>query len=224
MKLNRAFTALELIFVIAVIGIISAAIIPSFQGNKLRQATDQLVSHIRYTKHLAMIDNKFSTTDANWFLGRWQIRFSQANGSESYFVMSDTSISSYDANPNAPIGFAYSEVAQDPLNSEQYLIGTEYSSFDGDSREHINPKLDLLTEYGVSSISISGGSTGSSSRRVIFDNLGRPYRGDTKLSNSGRISSLADKIATTQITITLSDGINSEVIAIEPETGYIHIL
>ena len=222
--MKKAFTMIELVFVIVIVGIISVMIAPNFQGNNLRQAADQVVSHIRYTQHLAMMDNKFSTTDTNWFLGRWQIRFSQANGSESYFIMSDSIISSYDANPNAPVGFAYSEVAQDPLNPNQYLIGTEYSSFDNDSREHINPSLDLLTEYGVSSISISGGNTGSTARRVVFDNLGRPYRGDTNLGNANVITSLADRVAQTRITITLSDGTNNEVIAIEPETGYTHIL
>lgn len=222
--MKKAFTMIELVFVIVIVGIISVMIAPSFGGNNLRQAADQLVSHIRYTQHLAMMDNKFSTTDSNWFLGRWQIRFSQANSSESYFIMSDTITSSYDANPNAPIGFSYSEVAQDPANPEIYLIGTEYSSFDNDSREHINPKLDLLSEYGITSINISGGSTGSTSRRVIFDNIGRPYRGDTKLSNPNTISSPTDRIAQTQITITISDGVENEVIAIEPETGYTHIL
>ena len=222
--MKRAFTMLELVMVIVIVGIISVMIAPDFGNNNLRQAADQLVNHIRYTQHLAMMDNKFSTTDQKWFLGRWQIRFSQANSSESYFIMSDTIKSNYDANPNAPVGFAYSEVAQDPLNPDQYLIGTEYSSFDNDSKEHINSKLDLLSEYGITSITIAGGNTGSTARRIIFDNLGRPYRGDTKATNANVITHLADKVAKARITITLSDGTNSEIIAVEPETGYTHIL
>lgn len=218
-----AFTMIELVFVIIVIGILSALAIPRFDRNNLREAADQVLVHIRYTQHLAMQDNKFNPNDANWYLGRWQIRFSTANGTRSYFIMSDTMFSSYDANPNAPADFSYSEVARDPLNRNLYLIGTTYSSFDGDRADHINKKLDLLESYGITNISITGGNTGSSSRRIIFDNMGRPYRGDTKLSNANVIKNSTDRIATSAIRIILSNNIGSRTIRIAPETGYTRI-
>jgi len=221
---KRAFTLLELVFVIVIIGILSALIIPKTQTNSLREAAIQLVSDIRYTQHLAMIDDKFDSSDSNYYLGRWQIRFTTANSSQAYFIMSDTMTSNYDANPNAPADFSYSEVAKDPINSEKYLIGTTYSSFDGNRDDHINSKLNLKASYGIISISVSGGSTGSSSRRIIFDELGRPYRGDTKLSNASHLSSPVDKLLTSRCTITLSNNTDSVQIAVEPETGYTHIL
>ncbi len=62
---HRAFTMLELIFVIVVVGILSFMAASSFQRNTVQEATDQLLSHIRYTQHLAMMDDKFNAGNAN---------------------------------------------------------------------------------------------------------------------------------------------------------------
>ena len=61
--MKKAFTMLELVFVLVVIGILAAVMIPNMQSTALREAAIQVVSHIRYTQHLAMIDDKFDTTD-----------------------------------------------------------------------------------------------------------------------------------------------------------------
>lgn len=247
---RTAFTMIELVFVIVVIGIISAVMIPRMERDTLSEAAIQLASHLRYTQHLAMVDDKYvpnpgMSSQANaasriqearyWYLGRWQLRFSTANSSQSYVVMSDSPISSYDGNPNASVNFSYSEVARDPLDNDKYLIGTTYSSFDNDSDEHINDKLDLKKNYGVNAISISGGSTGSTARRIIFDHLGRPYRGDTKLTNANVIKSSTDRLAQSNITIKLcrdtcstpsntKNNDDERVITIAPETGYLSLV
>ncbi|MEA3523682.1 MAG: type II secretion system protein [Campylobacterota bacterium] len=244
-----AFTMIELVFAIVVIGILSAVFIPRMDRDSLSEAAIQLASHIRYTQHLAMVDDKYMpnpdmSSQANsasriqearyWYLGRWQLRFSTANSSQSYMVMSDSTISNYDGNPNASVNFSYSEVARDPLDNNKYLIGTTFSSFDNDSDEHINDNLDLKDKYGIEAISISGGASGSTARRIIFDHLGRPYRGDTKLSNASVISSSTDKLAQTNITIKLckescsspigsKNNDNERLITIAPETGYVSI-
>lgn len=246
--MKKAFTMIELVFVIVIVGIISVMIAPSFDRNNLREAADQLVSHIRYTQHLAMMDNKFMSSEkassmpvgsnaactsrgANtikkcnamfWYLGRWQLKFSN----QWYSVMSDSANSSYDGNPNA--SSINIEVARDLIDTNKYLIGSNPSYFfSGTKPERVNESLDLNNEYSVKKVIISGG-TSSSASRIIFDNLGRPYRGDTKLSNVGYLKSLADGLATTRITIALCNESNcldrNITIAIEPETGYTHIL
>jgi prepilin-type N-terminal cleavage/methylation domain-containing protein len=53
-----AFTMLELIFVIIVIGILAVLAMPSFNKNSLAEAAEQVAGHIRYTQHLAMVDDK----------------------------------------------------------------------------------------------------------------------------------------------------------------------
>ena len=65
MKTFRAFTMIELIFIIVVVGILAAVAIPRVERNGLIEAADQLSSHIRYTQQLAMNDNEFNATDPN---------------------------------------------------------------------------------------------------------------------------------------------------------------
>ena len=68
---------LELVFVIVVIGILAAAIIPRFDRDTLYEASEQLLSHIKYTQHLAMVDNVYDDTNQNWFQNRWGISMSE---------------------------------------------------------------------------------------------------------------------------------------------------
>ena len=82
---SSAFTLLELVFVIVVIGILSAVIIPSTKTNPLREAATQLISHIRYTQHLAMVDDRYGSSN-EWYKGRWHIAFVD----NKYSILSNT--------------------------------------------------------------------------------------------------------------------------------------
>ena len=93
--MKKAFTMLELVFVIVVIGVLAAAIIPRMDRDNVAEATIQLQSHIRYTQHLAMVDDKYNATDPTWFEKRWQIRFSD---NKSYSVVSNNN-NTFAANP-----------------------------------------------------------------------------------------------------------------------------
>jgi prepilin-type N-terminal cleavage/methylation domain-containing protein len=108
--MKKAFTMLELVFVIVVIGILAAVIIPNTRTNPVQEGAIQLLSHIRYTQHLAMMDDKYDATNATWFRDRWQIRFS----STSYSIASGNTF------------------AADPQNSANNLqdinLSTRYSS------------------------------------------------------------------------------------------------
>jgi prepilin-type N-terminal cleavage/methylation domain-containing protein len=111
---KSAFTMMELIFVIIVIGILSAVFIPRFGQNNLSQAANQLISHIRYTQHLALMDDEYNATNANWYQNRWTIDLCQAK----YNIKSGT------------------RIALDPLTKEridgsstkQYDLTTKYGS------------------------------------------------------------------------------------------------
>jgi len=216
---------LELVFVIVVVGILAATIIPRFSRDSLQEAADQVISHIKYTQHLAMIDDKFTTNDPKWFKGRWQIRFfykkyASKDGNTkkwAYAVFSDKPNSSgnFDGNPNATTG----EVAIDPLN--QTLMSGGFTIYY--SNKKTNKKCAIGETYGIKNVKFIG--CGSSSTRIAFDYLGRPISGNLKSSNKSYES---NRLLKTQCRIVLcknsSCDDNNITIAIEPETGYTHLL
>jgi Tfp pilus assembly protein FimT len=209
---------LELVFVIVIIGILSTFINPSFQRDTLTEATNQIVSHIRYTQHLAMMDNKFDATDPNWFQKRWQIEFTNSeagapNGGNSvYSIFTDD-------DEDGIMDKGTVEMAQNPKNSNQFLTG--WMSTDNSFREDMYTKsLDISDTFGITNVGFSAGC-GLNTTRILFDHVGRPYGTDTS------ITSLADstsRLLTAQCQITFTNGDENKTVLIEPETGYTHVL
>lgn len=104
--MKKAFTLIELVIVIVVIGIIAAFSIPRLGKSDLIQASDQLISNIRYTQHLALIDDKFDPTDKDYFKKDWRVNFYQDGSNWWYKVGS---------------GSSDSDLAKDPLKPEDPL-------------------------------------------------------------------------------------------------------
>jgi len=71
---------LELVFVIVVLGILTALAIPRLDRDLRQEAADNLLSAVRYTQHLALLDNRHTFNSAVWQKSFWTIRF-QADGS-----------------------------------------------------------------------------------------------------------------------------------------------
>ena len=215
--MKKAFTMIELIFVLVVIGILIAVILPSTRRNPLQEAAVQLQSHIRYTQHLALVDDKFDASDSNWYKKRWQIVFSKgaaANYQPAYTIFSDTAGSST-GNVNA------TEVARNPENSSQYMTGGYSGAIALDiTKSNFNgmKRLNLGMKYGVTSVVLSGGCSNS---RIAFDHLGRPLQGDQS-TMTGAYSAGTQRLITSDCNVTLSDGTSSITLTIRPETGYVN--
>jgi len=236
--MKKAFTLLELIFVIVVVGILAAVIIPNTRANPLQEAAVQLVSHIRYTQHLALMDDKFDANEPLWFRNRWQLAFSTAGGTNSYMIFADSPAAiggAYDGNPGANSTYTDVEVARNPAKNNKYLIGVAFGSFDNSATQKLSKELDIGTKYGIGNFTVNGGGTGSNANRILFDHLGRPYRGNTSSTSAAALSYSVDKVATSAIYVklctntcvdpkTTANNANEIVIKIEPETGYAHIL
>jgi|LGOV01.1.fsa_nt_gb prepilin-type N-terminal cleavage/methylation domain-containing protein len=230
--MKKAFTMLELVFVIVVIGILAAAIIPSTKTNPLQEAAVQVVSHIRYTQHLAMIDDKFDSKKSDssgnliWFKQRWQLIFGKSNytdGQIAYSIFSDGGAAST-ANPTQ------SEMAINPANSSQYLSGGYSGSLYTDSSK-ANKKMNLGHSYDVRILTLTGGCNGSCNEltgancsgdlRISFDHVGRPLK-DSLYSYTNSYKN--NYLLQTQCKIILTNTSDENVtIIIEPETGYTHI-
>jgi len=214
---HSAFTMLEFVFVIVVVGILAAVIIPNTKTNPLQEAAVQVISHIRYTQHLAMIDDKFDASDANWYQGRWQMLFgtsaTHTNGKIAYSIFSDKS--TYSGNPDI------NETAKNPMDSDKLLTGGFAGIiFYADPR--VTKEMNIGEKYGITSVTTSncGGA-----RRIAFDHLGRPIRGDMSNDIAPYISSgTTTSLLTAPCQINLIGQEGNITIAIEPETGYACIL
>ncbi len=226
--MKKAFTLLELVFVIAIVGILSVVLAPNFQRDTLQEAANQVVSHIRYTQHLAMMDNQFDSNDRTWFKDRWQIHFvenvkDKSGGSMkkawAYTIYSDDS--NHDLNPNVN-----DTIAENTQKPNILMTGGYASTFKLDDAR-IDKMMTLAQMYGIQDMQFNMPNRG---KRIIFDNLGRPYTSYKKDSVSTAPNPYSDmKLLRNRAIITLCDSdpcSNGNIIklAIEPETGYTHIL
>jgi len=224
--MKKSFTMIELVFVIVVIGILSTAIIPSTKTNSLQEAANQVLMHIRYTQHLAMVDDKYNLDDNRWFKQRWQMKFGTSqytNQKIAYSIFSDSG--SYDKKPNL------SELAIDPNDQNRYLSGG-YSGIlmTDDTQNRASKIMNIGKSYGVDNILFAGGCR-SNTYYLYFDYLGRPFNSMNKDKPYEKASSGWHKLLTSDCLISLCKGScsgsssDSEVIInIDKETGYAHIL
>ncbi len=221
--LRSAFTLMELAFVIVVVGILAAVIIPRTTSNRLHEAATQLVSHIRYTQHLAMMDDKFDVNDNDWHMEMWQIRFTDGSADSdnevAYVIFSD---SSHGMHPEK------SECAHDPLSG--LLINGGVINDSWDDKEFLH-EANLGKSFGINGINFTSSCKYYGSMRIAFDHLGRPIKGNissisTPINYTHALKLITDKCI---ISLCLIDDCSAATdeqkveVAIEPETGYVYI-
>ena len=198
--MKKAFTMLELIIVIIVMGILAAVALPRFSDTRVQEAADQILSHIRYTQHLALIDNPYSPTNSNWYKERWQIGFWQCTNNDWYYIVG------HDLDHGGGIG--ESEAATNPFDGKK-MFTSNACNLDNNQSSAI-----LISEkYGISSISFS--SACGDNKYIAFDHLGRPYKSTLGTEMYDLIQQTCD------INFTADSG--SFTIRIEPETGFAYI-
>jgi competence protein ComGC len=161
----RAFSILELLLVLLIISILSTIFIQnSNQSNysKIDEACEQILTHLKYTRHLAMIDNRFDPTQEMWFRSRWRIKFLKCRENRGiyYTIFSDKNLK---GTPNKD------ESIKDPL-SKKWLYVSNWCT----QKEDEYAKVLLTKEFDISSIELSCNAT-SSFGEIIFDYRGKPY-------------------------------------------------
>ena len=223
---KKGFTLIELVFVIVITGILSAVLIPQFNRPSLIEAANQIVSHIRYTQHLAMVDNKFDSSDPTWYKKRWQIQFNNTTSSDNQWAY--TILSS-----KAGI-LDKTWLAKNILNStSQYLTGginnIPYKK-GGVLNPEITKNMNLGHKFNVTTIqfNIYNKLKNGYNNEISFDYIGRPIIGnlsnlDSPYASSGFSHTVFLLQSYCDINLTNSDKDNI-IIRIEPETGYAHIL
>lgn len=192
-----AFTMLELVFVIIIIGILAVLAMPSLNGNQLQFAAEQVASHIRYAQHLALTDDKYDPTDSTWYEKRWQIRFLN-NGTVYYYdVFSDNN---KEGNSNED------EEAIDPMTHER--LGS------GNTTNTPTDAVDL-SKFGITAV--GGTCQFGGTHKLVFDNFGRPYLS----ASSGLYSNPVPQNGCTIILEHGSEG--NATLTIQSQTGYVGI-
>lgn len=227
--MKKAFTMIELVIVIVVIGIIAMVTIPKYDQNRVLIAAQQIASHIRYAQHLAMIDNRTNLiakptplppTDPSgdqWWRERWTIAFTQnTNGGRwGYSIYSDFSRNGSLNSPN--------EVAPDPQNPNRLLTASNIVAIPAN---RINNKLNIGKTYGIRNVTFIGGCAQNGNQAISFDEKGRPFLNASTTTVGARADPSVGRItATCQINIgdgdTIATSTNVATICIEAETGYV---
>jgi prepilin-type N-terminal cleavage/methylation domain-containing protein len=208
-KQTKAFTMIELVFVIVVLGILAALALPRMDRDLRQEAADNILSAIRYTQHLALNDDKTNPFINDWQKSLWTIRFS--SDGDHYTIGSDMDRS---------LNIDKIEAAIDPQNGK-YIYNDSATPQADES-----PNIFLNKKYGITTIAITAGcgiATGTTtSLHIAFDNLGRPFRGVSVATNN------YDRYVNQDCNLTFSaaNAFPGEpiVVTISRETGYAYIV
>ena len=192
---------LELVFVIVIMGIVAALVIPRIDRDNVFEAANQVVNHIKYTQHLAMTEDVYNDQVLDWHRGRWQIQFYACGG---YAVSKDLGL---DGGLPARI-----ESARDP-QTRKFLFTDVACTVPAQTTDY--ERVNLAGAFDIANIVLSptcgGGLT------LAFDTLGRPYNALAAGAPNGVLKQDCN------ITIT-SNTATSLIVQVQPETGYACIL
>jgi prepilin-type N-terminal cleavage/methylation domain-containing protein len=215
---KNAFTMIELILVIIVIGILALLAIPRLDRDLRQQAADNILSAIRHTQHMALTDNRHRFNRTDWQKSLWQIRFTKNTAGDiwSYTIGSNNDY----APPTNGTSIDKNESVIDPMNGKYIFNQSPSNPLDDES-----PNIFLTKKYGINTITFNSGCHGtlsSTAMHIAFDNLGRPHRGVT----SGATNDYDTYINNSNCQITFSSPSFDSTLTIEikQETGYAFIV
>lgn len=194
---KKAFTMVEAIMVIVVMGILAAVAMPRLESDRRQEAIDQVLSDIRYTQHLALTDDVTNPANPNWQMAFWSIRFVNDGGNWIYGIGSDKN---YGGNFNG------NEYAIDSLS------GLPMNGNNTSGNLSVSPRTKIF-KTGVTNVTFGGGC--AADQHVGFDRLGRPHQGFF-----GSAFPNYNSIITMPCTITFAHPNGNFIIQINPETGY----
>lgn len=211
--MKKAFSLIELSLALLIFGIIAFFAMPLILPNKLYLAANQVLSHLRYTQELAILDDK-DGLGKDWHKRNWRLFFHSGlvgNSKEHdwrYTVFSDDG--KFSGNPNS-----LAQIAKDPANKNKYLT----SGFNAQKYkdELLNQNLNLTKTYGV--VDIKFKDCGNKNQTISFDSYGA-VGGTPKNANH-----LFDKRFLKDCYISFYDNMGRKVtIKIHNVTGYAKIL
>jgi prepilin-type N-terminal cleavage/methylation domain-containing protein len=223
-KRQNAFTMLELVMVIVVLGILAALAIPRMEKDSRQEAADNIISALRFTQHMALMDNVIDNISADklkWQRKFW--RFGKEGCSDNgifYYVGSDKDM-------GGDITVTKGEAATDPANA-MVMMGQNNKPCEGDLSEQVfstikenaSSNIFLTRNYGIkeNDAKLFAQCPGST-KSIGFDYLGRPHRGFEVSTNPDYSTHMESDC---NLTFEFEDGSPDLIITIEKETGRVH--
>lgn len=218
--MKRAFSFIELIVVLIILSIIFAISIPRINNNPAKRAAEQILSHIQYTKHIAMQDDK-TNQGKDWYKKRWSIVFSDAliatnrcdvdiEKNWKYSIYSDISLS---GNLNSK-----QEVARNPMKPNFYL-SPGWSGISAIDCKRVSPELNIGKKFGITDVVFKGECGKNRAKTLAFDEFGRPMR-VVSTTKGGGAQSGYDRLLKDECRITIKSKDSSQTILIYPYTGF----
>jgi len=201
---QAAFTMLELVMAIIVLGVLSALAIPRMERDTKQEAADSILADIRYTQLLALADNKQRQDNPQWQRAFWRIGFGNCIAGYAgicEYIGSDADLQG---------GIDNNESATDPSTGLKMTQGGTIST--------TSKRVFLTKNFGITAVNFTGSCNGS--QYIGFDYLGRLHQGYAASNVPNYVSYLN---ATCTILFTRADGDNF-TITIQPETGYAQIV
>ncbi len=219
-KKYNAFTMLELVMVIVVLGILAALALPRMERDIRQEAADNILSAIRYTQHLALMDNVVLPTQRRWQRSFWRFGVQKCKDNGYFYtISSDKSMEG-----NIDLG----EEALDPINGLMINGDNGENCMNNiDNQNGSSPNIFITKKYGISFPSgVTFANCGTAVGRYIgFDYLGRTHRGFAGSNGSERPNFSTLLHSDCNITFSFDDSsINPFVITIEKETGHAFIV
>jgi prepilin-type N-terminal cleavage/methylation domain-containing protein len=214
MMKKSGFTMIELVMVIVVMGILAALAIPRMNRDLRQEAADNILSAIRYTQHLALMDDKHLPNNNKWQKSWWHIYFGTCNSKIFYAIGSDISLT--DSSTDSRVKLI--ESAIDPANGRYIWANSGAQCAGTHQMSELSPNIFIGKKYSISEINRTGGCD---NKYIGFDHLGRPYSSAFPTSATPNFSGYMTSECI--YTFSLENG-ESFKISIQPETGYTQIV
>ena len=217
-KSKAAFSMVELVFAIVILGILAAMAIPRLDRDYRQEATTSIVSSLMYAKHMAITDNVTNPTDNKWQRAFWRFGITKcSDNSIFYYIASDTNHDGI-INPN--------ETINDTATGKIMMADPTKSCIDNVDNK-VSPSILLTKKYGIDDSMITftnctpvDNAKADSDKYIGFDYFGRIHKGfltSTTPDFSSRVHTDC------QITLSFKNDLNDVIITIESNTGFISV-
>ena len=205
--MKKAFTLVELIFVIFVLTIIISYIDIKIQDNKLNDATNRLLLYLKETRYQSLINNKYNSNDNLWHKKRWTLKLFRCDkniGGVYYSIYSDINKTGHPS---------FNESLIDPLTNKKIYSTNKCKIVANRSRYVL-----LTKEYNIKDIDVSCNNT-SSLGQISFGNDGKIYSRLSSYENEYKEYEIKNSCI---IKLTSLKNESTEII-LEPKSGYTYI-